>query len=85
MGIPFTIKNARSMIGYFISSSQHLAQLLDEKIIISPNNDPLKPIPDIETRWWSTYSMVSRLLELNDAIMALKGARKISQNLGEID
>ena len=29
--------------------------------------------------------MVSRLLELKNAIMALKGAQEINQNLGEID
>ena len=84
-GVQCTMKNARTLVGYFTSSSQHLAQLLDEQRIISPNKDPLKPIQDIETRWWSTYSMVSRLLELKDAIMALKGARKINQNLGEVD
>ena len=84
-GVQDTMKNARSLVGYFTSSPQHTAKLLDQQRVINPNKDVLKPIQDIETRWWSTYSMVSRLLELKNAIMALKGAQEINQKLGEID
>ena len=84
-GIQDTMKNARSLVGCFTSSPQDNAKLLNQQRVINPNKDALKPIQDIETRWRSTYSMVSRLLELKNAIMALKGAQEINQNLGEID
>lgn len=51
------------MIGTFSSSNQ----LSDNLRKVQLNNDvqrPLKFIQDVVTRWWSTYAMVERFLEL---------------------
>lgn len=58
------MKDARSLIGHFNSSSQATAELMK----IQTRARPLHVIQDVATRWWSTYAMICRLLELKEAI-----------------
>ena len=57
------MKSARALVGHFNSSSQASAELLD----IQDRTNPLKILQDVATRWWSTFGMISRLLELKDS------------------
>ena len=38
---------------------------------------PLKLLQDVKTRWWSTYRMINRLLELKSSVV------RVSQSMGE--
>ena len=61
------MKSARTLVGHFNSSSQASCDLLDVQNRVTP----LTIIQDVATRWWSTYMMVSRLIELKDSFQAL--------------
>lgn len=61
------MKSARALVGHFNSSSQATTDLLD----IQDRMTPLKIVQDVATRWWSTYMMVNRLIELKDSFAAL--------------
>jgi zinc finger BED domain-containing protein 1 (E3 SUMO-protein ligase ZBED1) len=68
-------KRTRHLIGSFSSSNQ-LSENLHK---VQLNNDvqrPLKFIQDVVTRWWSTYAMIERFLDLVPYIdmLALRGA-----------
>ena len=62
------MKGARALVGHFNSSSQATTDLLD---IQTNRVTPLHIIQDVATRWWSTYSMVNRLLDLKDSFEEL--------------
>ncbi len=51
---------ARELVQHFKHSSQTEAILLGKQVA----GRAVKPIQDVETRWWSTYSMCSRLKRL---------------------
>ena len=61
------MKSARALVGHFNSSSQASCDLLDVQNRVTP----LTIIQDVATRWWSTYMMISRLIELKDSFQAL--------------
>ena len=61
------MKSAHALVGHFNSSSQASTDLLDVQNRVTP----LNIIQDVATRWWSTYMMVSRLIELKDSFLAL--------------
>jgi zinc finger BED domain-containing protein 1 (E3 SUMO-protein ligase ZBED1) len=68
-------KRTRHLIGSFSSSNQ-LSENLHK---VQLNNDvqrPLKFIQDVVTRWWSTYAMIERFLDLVPYIdmLVLRGA-----------
>ena len=62
--------NARQLCATFSNSSQLMERLLDfqarEKV-----QRPKKTMQDVKTRWWSTYSMINRLLMLKPYITYL--------------
>ena len=53
-----TMSACRSIINFFNSSTQAMSKLLSKQVA----GRAVKPIQDVVTRWWSTYSMVDRLL-----------------------
>jgi hypothetical protein len=62
------MKSARKLVGYFRHSNQKLEQLKSVQRTLyeveEVNKSPLVPIEDCATRWWSTYSMLERLVNL---------------------
>ena len=71
------MKAARKLVEFFNKSSQSQANLLSIQEILFVNQPALKPIQDVVTRWWSTYSMLERLLgRLHEAIVALKKTKQ---------
>ena len=71
---------ARELVGFFSSSSQAEAILLSKQA----QGKAVKCIQDVATRWWSTYSMCSRLVRLKQYfyIMELEGS--LDCNLSEV-
>jgi len=69
---------ARELVGFFSSSSQAEAILLSKQA----QGKAVKCIQDVCTRWWSTYSMCSRLLRLKQYfyIMELEGSLDCNLN-----
>ena len=61
---------ARQMCGTFSNSSQLTARLLQFQATQAVQR-PKKTIQDVKTRWWSTYSMINRLLLLKPYISYL--------------
>ena len=61
------MKSARALVGHFNSSSQASSDLLD----IQDRTNPLKIVQDVATRWWSTFAMINRLLDLKDSFFSL--------------
>jgi hypothetical protein len=49
-----TMSVCRSIVNFFNSSTQAMAKLLSKQ----QAGRAVKPIQDVATRWWSTYSMV---------------------------
>ena len=54
----------RGLCTTFSKSTQLMDQLLGSQKQMDDVARPLKTIQDVATRWWSTYSMVERLLHL---------------------
>ena len=70
------MKAARKLVEFFNKSSQPQANLLTIQEMLFANKPILKPIQDVVTRWWSTYSMIERLLgRLHEAMAALKKSK----------
>ena len=62
------IKKARALVTYFHSSAIASQKLADAQRSINPNGIVLKLISDVKTRWWSTHSLLERLLHLKEAL-----------------
>ena len=83
------LKKARVLVKCFTSSSQKERDLKEAQVLLYPSTltyeKALKPIQDVVTRWWSTYSMVLRLLQLKPAIDVLVQQNKLeaSKNLSD--
>ena len=73
----FTLmQRCRNMCKYFNQSPKALDFLLKKQAQMKQHADygnsvPKKPKQDVVTRWWSTYSMLVRLLYLKDALYAI--------------
>jgi hypothetical protein len=52
------MSSCRFLINFFNSSTQAMGKLLSKQQV----GRAVKPIQDVVTRWWSTYSMVDRLI-----------------------
>jgi len=78
-GVKEALKAARSLVGSIKSSSQAAADL--STLLVSLGQPDLTVIQDVVTRWWSTYSMVARLLQLKPALELLYSTRKVKQKL----
>ena len=65
------MKAARSQIEFFNSSTQAMEKLLNMQKTTRSGQKSLKLIQDVKTRWWSTWKMVQRLVQLTPSIDAL--------------
>ena len=85
-GFSDACKRARHLIGTFSSSNQLSENLRKVQL----NNDvrrPLKFIQDVVTRWWSTYCMIERFLDLLPYVdmLHLRGAVSEGEMLSASD
>jgi zinc finger BED domain-containing protein 1 (E3 SUMO-protein ligase ZBED1) len=78
-GVKDALKAARKLVGSIKSSSQAAADL--KQLLASLNMSNLTVIQDVVTRWWSTYSMVARLLQLKASLELLHSTRKLKLKL----
>ena len=67
------MKKCRKLVELFSSSTQKMEKLLNVQKSMDRYNGkiPVKVIVDVVTRWWSTYSMLDRLVYLRPALNAL--------------
>ena len=64
-----TLTKARKIVSFINKSSQAKEKLLKKQALFEEmKGRPKSVITDVVTRWWSTYSMIDRLLELRPAI-----------------
>ena len=75
------MKGARGLVGHFNSSSQATSDLLK----IQVRSNPLTIVQDVATRWWSTFSMINRLLELKESFSTLVRRDLLSQDMNLTD
>jgi hypothetical protein len=64
---------------FFYSSSQATKKLLAKQV----EGRDVKPIQDVTTRWWSTYSMCDWLLQLKIYFSLLENEGDLTCNLTE--
>ena len=62
---------AKKLVAFFRSSHKKSAEL--NALQKARNRKPLVLLQDCETRWWSTYAMITRLLELKPFIVEIFG------------
>jgi hypothetical protein len=73
------LKVARTLVGTFSGSSQLEDRLLT--LQIGGNSRKVKLIQDVSTRWWSTYSMIERLLRVKNHINIIAQTSRVVANL----
>jgi len=83
-GIPYatSMQKAKAVVTFFHKSTQATEKLKKKQDALeSCKGEPKGVVDDVVTRWWSTFDMISRLLELRPAIdiMATEG------QLGDMD
>jgi hypothetical protein len=69
----------RSIVNFFNSSTQAMGKLLSKQ----QAGKAVKPIQDVATRWWSTYSMVDRLIRLKAYLALLEEEGELDCNLSD--
>ena len=62
------VKKARALVTFFHSSSRASDKLCDAQQALDPSCIPLKLLSDVKTRWWSTHTLLERVLCLKDAL-----------------
>jgi hypothetical protein len=77
------MKKMRALNGYFESSTQAMAKLLNfqrttEIEQYKVQAQPKKPLQDVVTRWWSTYRSMRRLRFLEKEIKSLVASEMIN-------
>jgi len=72
-----TMSACRALINFFNSSSQAMGKLLSKQQV----GRAVRPIQDVVTRWWSTYSMTERLLRLRPYLALLEEEGDLDCNL----
>jgi hypothetical protein len=72
-----TMSACRTLINFFNSSSQAMAKLLAKQSA----GRAVKPIQDVATRWWSTWSMCNRLLRLKAYLALMEDEGDLECNL----
>jgi len=72
-----TLRACRNLVNFFNSSPQATKKLLSKQV----EGRAVKPIQDVPTRWWSTYSMVDRLLRLKLYLSLLENEGELQCNL----
>jgi len=63
------IKKARSLVTYVHSSVIASDKIKRAQQELNPTCVPLKLLSDCETRWWSTHTLVERIVTLKDALL----------------
>jgi hypothetical protein len=63
------IKKARSLVTYVHSSVNASDKIKRAQQELNPSSVPLKLLSDCETRWWSTHTLVERIVTLKDALL----------------
>ena len=58
------IKKARDIVTLFHSSSNAKEKLVSAQRDLNPASTPLQLLQDVKTRWWSTYALVERMIQL---------------------
>jgi hypothetical protein len=58
------LKKSRDLVSFFHSSTIATEKLISAQKHLKPNCTTLKLLQDVKTRWWSTHSLISRILEL---------------------
>ncbi len=74
------IKACRDVATFYNKSVIATEQLQDSQTNAGRTN-PLRVHPDVTTRWWSTFTLVSRLVELKrylNALHSLKGYKTLT-------
>jgi zinc finger BED domain-containing protein 1 (E3 SUMO-protein ligase ZBED1) len=77
-GAEGTMKPCRAFVSHFSHSSQATKKLLGKQFA------PARPkgvLQDVATRWWSTYAMTNRLLEIKGYLHALESEGSLTCNL----
>jgi hypothetical protein len=77
---------ARKLVGYYRKSTQKMDALIAKQTIVGSNRTQqsavaLRPIEDVSTRWWSTYTMTERLCKLKPYMEALFQEGQSAMNL----
>lgn len=82
-GILQVLKSSRALVGHFCSSTQALESL--KCVSASFGLKWRAPVPDVVTRWWSTYAMAVSMLYLRPALQGLMSALPDTARLTEAD
>jgi hypothetical protein len=75
-----SMKAARSQIEFFNSSTQALDKLHQMQKTTRAGKKSVGLIQDVKTRWWSTWRMLQRLIELTPTIDALIYSGQVATN-----
>jgi hypothetical protein len=67
----FVLKKACDLVTLFHSATVATERLIAVQKHLEPTSILLKLLQDVKTRWWSTYSLVKRVLELREALLHL--------------
>ena len=72
-GVEEGMAQAREFVSHFSHSAlQEESLLAFQRRQQGGNGKVLKLLQDVTTRWWSTYTMLERLLELKPTLLAMK-------------
>jgi hypothetical protein len=72
-----TMSACCAMINFFNSTSQAMRKMLSMQQV----GRMLRPIQDVVTRWWSTYQMIERLIQLRPYLAVLEEEGDLDCNL----
>jgi hypothetical protein len=62
------MKKARVLVNHFHSSYRAHEKLCNAQRTLDPSCTPLKLLSNVKTRWWSTHTLLERILRLKDAL-----------------
>jgi hypothetical protein len=63
-----SVKKARDLVSFVHSSCIATDKLSCAQRTLNSIVVPLKLLQDVKTRWWSTYTMIQRILDLREAL-----------------
>jgi hypothetical protein len=73
------LKACHNLVNYFNSSSQAMKKILGKQVM----GRAVKPVQDVTTRWWSTYTICERLLRLKLYLNLMQDEGNLTCNLTE--
>ena len=62
------VRKARVLVNHFHSSCRANQKLCQAQKTLDPSCTPLKLLSDVKTRWWSTHTLLERILHLKQAL-----------------